>query len=106
MRREGTARSLGNAPAMGPLTTLWIVVTLAWRLPDPYWLVSHPAVVALVPVQVYVNRINAKDAPNHEVNNRFSALNWLGVAGDGLILILSIAGTLLSKTATSGVPTH
>lgn len=106
MRRDGNARSLGNPPPMGPLTALWIVVTLCWKLPDPYWLVSYLAVAALVPVQIYVNRINAMDAPGHEVNRRFSALNWLGIVGGGLILILSIAGTLLSNTGIAGVPAH
>jgi hypothetical protein len=89
--------SLGVAPplAAGALATAWIVTTIMWKLPDPYWLITFLAVVFLLPVQAYANRINSVVAPNHDPNARFSAWNWVAVVLGGGMLILGIIGTFI-----------
>jgi hypothetical protein len=76
----------------GPLAIAWIAVSLAWRLPEPYYLIAFLAPLPLVPVQVHVNRINALTAPGHDKNTHFGAWNWLVVVVGGIFLGLVILG--------------
>jgi hypothetical protein len=46
----------------------------------------------LVPVQRHVNHINALVAPDHDKSARFSAWNWLTVAGGGIFIGLIMLG--------------
>jgi len=97
MRDHGV--SLGIAPplAAGALAAAWIITTMTWKLPDPYWLISLLAVAFLLPVQAYVNRINSASVPNHNRNARFSAWNWVAVIVGGGLLVLALAGSLLPQ---------
>lgn len=85
----------GNAIAAGPLALGWVVTTLLWRLPDPYWLVSFLAVLFLMPVQSAINSINSKVAPGQDKNDRFSGWNIFVLVVGGLIFILGVIGTFL-----------
>jgi len=79
--------------AAGPLTAGWILFTLAWRLPDPYWLLDNLAVLFLIPVQLRVNHINSVVAPGHDRNVRFTWLNWLTLILGGGLFTLALFGT-------------
>jgi hypothetical protein len=103
IRREGVARSVGDAPAMGPLAACWIVLTMLWKLPDPYSMVSLFAVVALIPVQRHANLINAKASPGLAENRRFSALNWVGIVLGGLLLLAAIVGMSMPEAGAGAV---
>ncbi len=97
-------REAGDQPAAatlqaGALAAVWIVMTLLWRLPDPYWLVTYLSVLALLPVQVAVNAINKAAAPEHDPNSRFSGWNWFVVVFGGLTLLLAVYGTLYPQKA-------
>ena len=81
--------------AAGPLAIGWIVTSFLWKLPDPYWWLTLFAFVFLIPVQAHVNRINATVSPNHDLNKRFSAWNWVAVAIGGIFVALAVIGTLL-----------
>ena len=78
---RGTAESsnLRASIAAGPLAAGWSIVTLFYKLPDPYWLISLSAVIFLVPVQILVHKINATLSPACGENNRFTAWNITGV---------------------------
>ncbi len=82
---------------LGLLTAAWIILWLAGRLPDPYWLVSFLSVFALVPVQKTVNDINSRLAPRHDPNNRFTKLNVTAIVAGGIIWLLVIAGTFIPE---------
>ena len=92
---DSAAKTNGNRPPAGALAAGWIVTTLLWRLPDPYWLVSFAAVLFMLPIQSAINSINAKEAPDHDRNGRFSAWNIAGVVIGGLFVILGVIGTFL-----------
>ncbi len=81
----------GTLPA-GALATGWIVVTLLWQMPDPYWLAALLSVVFMLPAQIVANRINSVAAPDHDRNTRFTVWNWLTVALGGAILVLDAVG--------------
>lgn len=84
----------GDLPA-GWLALGWIVVSLLYQLPDPYWLVSFGTVAFLVPVQMAANRINRVRAPRHDPNGRFGVVNWIAVVVGGLVLALVTIGAFL-----------
>lgn len=92
---DHAVETTGTKISAGLLATGWIITTLLWRLPDPYWLVCFSAVFFMVPVQSSINSINAKLAPEHDRNTRFSAWNIAGLVVGGLLFILGVIGTFL-----------
>jgi len=97
IKDAGTSRDIQPSLAAGPLATGWIILTLTWRLPDPYALITFGAVAFLLPVQAYVNRINAHDAPDHDPNARLSAWNWVAIVVGGFLFFLAIIGTIFPQ---------
>jgi hypothetical protein len=95
IRNDERAINIEPTLLAGPLAIGWIVVSLAWRLPEPYFLMGFLAPLLLVPAQRHVNRINALVAPQHDGNSRFSGWNWLAVAVGGIFLGLMILGMTL-----------
>lgn len=93
--REHSACLPASSLAAGPLAAVWIVLTLLWKLPDPYWVVSFLPILVLVPVQRAINGINAVVAPAHEPNSRFSVWNWIAVVIGGPFFLLAVYGTFL-----------
>lgn len=81
----------------GPLATIWIVVTLLWRLPDPYWLVVYVSIFVLVPVQQAVNELNTSAVPGHDKNARFSGWNWVAVLIGLPFFALAVFGTFFPE---------
>jgi hypothetical protein len=81
----------------GPLATALLVMTLLWRVPDPYWLVSLLAFVPFLPVQAQVNLLNQKMAPGTDANTRLRGWNFVAILLGGLVLALAIVGLLLGE---------
>jgi len=78
----------------GLLAIAVFALSVLWRLPDPYWLVSLLAFLPLLPVQSLANRINRKVAPRADPNSRFGGWNIAGAVAGGLLLVLAIVGIL------------
>jgi hypothetical protein len=85
-----------NELTAGPLATVWIICSLTWRLPEPYFLLSYIAIFALLPVQKAINDINEEEVPGHDRNSRFSAWNWVAVVVGGLLALMSIFGAFVA----------
>lgn len=83
--------------AAGALAAGWIVTTLLWKLPDPYWWFSELAVFFLLPVQARVNQLNAEANPAHDRNARLRGWNWLAVVLGGALVLLAMVGTLMPE---------
>lgn len=83
--------------AIGPLAAAWIIVTILWKLPDPYWLISFASIVFLLPIQNAVNQVNAKLSPNHNPNRQFSKANIAAIVVGGLVFVLGVIGTFLPE---------
>ncbi|MEG4045185.1 hypothetical protein [Microcoleus sp. Pol17_C1] len=94
------AKSYCVAPNFSPfmLTIAWIGLLQCVRLPKPYLLVSFFSIIALLPVQENVNKLNCVAAPNHNPNSRFSAWNIATIAVGGSLTVLAIVGTLMPAT--------
>jgi uncharacterized protein DUF4339 len=84
-------------------TILFVALTVAQRLPDPWWLVTFFSVVPLLPIQRAANAIALEDAPGTDPNTRFTGLNWVGIVVGGLFLLLALIGTLIPEEAEAAV---
>ncbi|HZQ48364.1 MAG TPA: hypothetical protein VFC07_15210, partial [Verrucomicrobiae bacterium] len=89
------SRGISVPSSPGLLAGSWIILTLAWRLPDRYWLVCFLTPLLLVPTQNAINRLNTVVAPNHVPNSRFSGWNIAGIVVGGIWFVLTIIRTLL-----------
>ena len=94
VRKHSPETPSSKLPA-GPLAAAWIIPTVLWRLPDPYWLITFLGIFALVPVQTAINTVNRSVAPDHDPNSRFTGWNWLGVVLGGPFFLLGVYGTFL-----------
>ena len=83
----------------GPLAAGWIVLSVLWRLPDPYWWPATLNFLFIIPVQWRVNQINAAVAPGHDRNGRLNWLNWIAVGLGGAFFLLVLIGALAPPTA-------
>jgi hypothetical protein len=94
--RDYPAPGVNNGSlAAGALAAGWIVTTLLWKLPDPYWLICFASVLFMLPVQVAAEHINTSVAPSSDPNSRFTVMNWITVCVGGLLLALAIVGTFM-----------
>ncbi len=90
---QETAANEKGFPAAA-LAIAWIVITLLYKLPDPFWFLSMFSFLALLPVQLRVNKINGTVAPNQPLNSRFTWANWIWIVIGGLLFILALIGSL------------
>jgi len=95
IRDDGRKRELVDPPAAGPLAALWIIASIAWRLPLPFAFVGVLSWLAVIPIQTYANRINAKAAPDAPRNDRLTWLNWVAVVLSAIFWVLVVVGTTL-----------
>lgn len=79
------------------LATGWIVMSTLWILPDPYGLIALVSIVFLLPVQQAANRVNEFLVPDHDRNDRFTALNIVAVVIGGLLLATVVVGAFVLK---------
>jgi len=95
IRESGQKAGIEPGLPAGPLAAGWILTTMTWRLPEPYWMLAFLAIIFLVPVQAYANRVNAALAPGHDPNRRFTKWNWLAVAIGVPMFLLLLIGLFL-----------
>ena len=98
IRAQALTGGLEHSLPAGPLAAGWIITSLLWRLPDPFWLVSMLAFLFLLPVQALANRVNATMAPGHDPNRRLSGWNIAAVAGGGIFFLLAVIGSFVPDT--------
>ena len=94
VRDYGDEHDTSTSLQAGALAAGWIIVTITWRLPDPYSLISFFAVFFLLPVQAHINQINQSCAPDQEVNDKFSLLNWVTIVLGALLLLVLVLSEL------------
>jgi|GEM_PF-212003 len=93
----------GPRLAAGWLALAWALLSISYRLPDPYWLISSFNFVALLPVQTVVNELNTKLSPGADRNEDFSG--WeLFACGFGVVLTaLTLVGALVPDPFNTGL---
>jgi hypothetical protein len=79
----------------GLLATVYILLSLAVRFPDPIWLVTFLSFVPMLPVQNTIARLNASRGLPPDPWSKLSLLNWFGIAVGGLTMAFVILGVFL-----------
>lgn len=91
-----TAKGVPLPGGANGMAALFLILSIMWRMPDPYWIISWFAVVPLLVVQRVVNEVNEKVAPDADRNSRFSAWNIVAVLFGGAFLVLALIGLFLA----------
>src|SRR3989344_4845278 len=55
-------------PSAGWLATGYFVLTLLWRLEDPYWLLSFTSILTLIPAQNAINEYWVSKHPKYKIS--------------------------------------
>jgi hypothetical protein len=92
IREESKTRGVSLSLPAGLLATIWIVLQLAWKFPGPLCMLGWLTPLALIPLQLAVNKLNRLVAPQHNANSRFSAWNIVGIVFGGIMIIIMIIG--------------
>lgn len=73
----------------GLLGLAFAILSVVWRLPSPWWLISHLSMLPLVPVVRTCAKINATVGNPEGLNSRYSVGNVCTVIGGGLLFLLA-----------------
>lgn len=105
IRDDAVARRIEVTWSHGLLATFFLILSVTWRLPDPWWLISLVSFIPFIPVVQTVREINAS-APAAEGNNeKYSGANIALIIFGGLILLLAIVATLFPPEPTTTIQT-
>lgn len=94
----------GFPPAL--LAATFVVLSVVWRLPDPWWLVSTFSVLPLLPIQNTLQRINVARGATSPGTARFNAVSQIWFAVAGVLWLLVLAGVFLPdppESRTQGI---
>jgi hypothetical protein len=86
------------------LGSLYLILSLSWKLHNPWSLVSMFTFLPLLPVQMAVARINARHAGlvSEAPNSRYSAVNIITIILGGLLFVFAVIGSFMpEQTPTS-----
>ncbi|MFN5581982.1 hypothetical protein [Gemmatimonas sp.] len=99
IRDMAVAENVAVSWSAGVLGALYLVLSLLWRLPDPWWWLSFAALLALVPVQQTAQRINRLYVAEGErpENHTYSKTNIVTIVIGSLIVILAVVGTFMPE---------
>jgi hypothetical protein len=79
------------------LGVAYLLLSAAWRLPEPWWIVSLFGFLPLLPVHRTIEEINARHSAGPLPNRTFSGTNVLGIFVGGGILVLALIGTFMKS---------
>lgn len=97
VRSSAASLKIDQSISVQVLAGGWILLSMLWILPDPYWLINFSSILFLIPVQQAVNRINESMVPGHDRNERFTAWNMVAIVIGGVLFILGVIGTFVPR---------
>ena len=77
------------------LAVAYFVLSVMWRLPDPWWLVTVAAFVPFIPAVRTVQAMNATSATPEPENASYSGANKIGIVIGCFVLALVVIGMYL-----------
>jgi len=88
-------RHLGIGWSAGLLGALYFVLSITWRLPDPWWLISIMTFAPFIPVVQTIQEINATEPAAEGPNGAYSGGNIATVIIGGLFVVLAVIFTFM-----------
>jgi hypothetical protein len=79
-RMAESADAVGASLSPGPLAVAYILLSVSWKLPMPWGLLSVLSVLPLAVAQRVASAVAERDFPRDDPNRRLTAANWLAVA--------------------------
>lgn len=92
---SASAAGVPVGESAGAYAVVFIALSVAHRLPDPWWLVTFLSVVPLVAVQRVVNAVARLEVPEVDPNTRLTLANWVLIVFGGLWWLLVLVGLFL-----------
>jgi hypothetical protein len=93
LARGGPALAAGRSAA--GLAVSYAVLSVASRLPDPWWLVSLFAIVPVMIANGWAREVNGLLEPGYPENSRFDVGDWVAIVVGGLFVALVLTGLFL-----------
>ena len=93
VRDTAAQRGVNVGWAPGLLGALYLVVSITWRLPDPWWLISMLAFIPMMPVVRTIQELHAPEPASEGQNGRYSGANIAWIIIGGIFLLLAVWGT-------------
>jgi hypothetical protein len=83
----------------GALATVYLVLHLTWRLPDPWSLLTFGTLIPMIPVQQAAQRVNDHHAmPGREGrNDNYTVANVAMIVIGGLLLAVAVFGAFIPE---------
>jgi hypothetical protein len=78
----------------GALAAVYLGLNALWRLPGPWSLLGHLAVVAMIPVQQAAQRLNDRSAVAERQNTSYTTMNVITIVIGGTLFVFSIVNAL------------
>lgn len=99
VRDLATSQGVDTGWSPGVLGTFYLVLSVMWRLPDPWWLISFASLVPMIPVQQAAQRVNELHAGSAAEgrNDNYTTANVATIVIGGLLLVLGVVGTFMSE---------
>ena len=96
-RIRSDAEDAGVLVNWNPNSLAWafFALTITWRLPDPYWLITYLSFIPVMSVQATVQQLNAAVAPRADRNESFTPSNIMGLLIGGLFMAAVLVGTFV-----------
>jgi hypothetical protein len=95
IRDYARAESVDVAWSPGLLGTIYLILCILWRLPDPWWLLSLGSFLPLAAVVRTTQDVNSRVRASEDPNTSYSGANIAIIVVGGLMLILALIGTLV-----------
>jgi hypothetical protein len=97
IRNSAASLKMPQLASTHVLATVWILLSMLWILPDPYWLASFLSICLLVPIQQMATWVNQSSAPNADRNDRFTAWNKFAIAIGGPLFVVGAIAAFLPR---------
>jgi hypothetical protein len=93
VRRRALAGGVPAPWSAGALAVCYVVLSLSYRLPEPWWLLALVSAFALLPAVATCQRINEAVQSPEGLNNEYSLGNVITIVVGVLFLVLLFAAT-------------
>jgi hypothetical protein len=94
IRQRAEAGGISVGWGAGALGSVFILLSILWRLPDPWWLVSFGSSIALVPAVQTCHEINATAHNPEGLNSHYTTANVATIVIGGMLFVLTAVETV------------
>jgi hypothetical protein len=94
---DATERGIAGAPSPLAAAVAFILLSITWQLPQPWSFLQLLSLVPLALVQRAASAVALAAVPTADPNTRLTPINWVGIGG--LWLLVMLLGALLAPVA-------